>query len=87
MAISIFTRSVPRDVCRLTDVAGNDVHSWCAGGDWIVVSSGRKGFKEGKALYDGVRQPYGEIFAMRAEGSDVAADRHKWEDSARAVRA
>ena len=34
------------------------------------------------ALYDGVPQPYGEIFAMRADGSDVRQlTDNKWEDA------
>lgn len=71
---------------RLTHVPGNDAHSsWCAGGDWIVFSSGRMGFKDEMALYDGVPQPYGEIFAMRADGSDVRQlTDNKWEDASAA---
>jgi TolB protein len=73
---------------RLTKTVGNDAHSsWCAGGDWIVFSSGRKGFKDEMALYDGVPQPYGEIFAMRADGSDVRQlTDNKWEDSSASCR-
>lgn len=70
---------------RLTNAPGNDAHSeWC-GGDWIVFSSGRMGFKDEMALYDAVPQPYGEIFAMRADGSDVRQlTDNKWEDSSAA---
>jgi Tol biopolymer transport system component len=69
---------------RLTRVPGNDAHSsWCSGGDWIVFSSARMGFKDEMALYDAVPQPYGEIFAMRADGGDVRQlTDNKWEDSA-----
>jgi hypothetical protein len=43
-----------RDLRRLTDVAGTDAHSsGCAGGDWILFSRGRRGFKDEKALDDG----------------------------------
>jgi Tol biopolymer transport system component len=68
---------------RITNVAGNDAHSiWSNDGEWIVFSSGRKGFKDEMALYDGVPQPYGEIFAMRADGSDVRQlTDNKWEDA------
>lgn len=68
---------------RLTDAPGNDAHSsWCAGGDWIVFSSARTGFKDEMALHDSVPQPYGEIFAMRADGSDLRQlTDNKWEDS------
>ena len=67
----------------LTDSPGNDAHSgWSPDGEWIVFSSGRKGFKDEMALYDGVPQPYGEIFAMRADGSDVRQlTDNKWEDA------
>src|SRR5450432_1300930 len=68
---------------RLTNSPGNDAHSvWSNDGEWVVFSSGRKGFKDEMALYDGVPQPYGEIFAMRADGSDVRQlTDNKWEDA------
>ncbi len=73
---------------RLTNVYGNDAHSsWCAGGTWILFSSGRMGFKDEMALYDSVPQPYGEIFAMRADGADVhQLTDNKWEDSSASCR-
>lgn len=73
---------------RITNVPGVDAHSsWCAGRDWIVFSSARMGFKDEMALYDAVPQPYGEIFAMRADGSDVRQlTDNKWEDSGAACR-
>jgi Tol biopolymer transport system component len=72
--------SAPR---RLTRVPGLNAHSaWSSDGEWIAFSSGRKGFKDEMALYDSVPQPYGEIFAMRANGSDVRQlTDNKWEDS------
>jgi len=68
---------------RLTHVPGNDAHSaWSSDGQWILFSSGRMGFKDEMALYDGVPQPYGEIFAMRADGSDLRQlTDNKWEDA------
>lgn len=68
---------------RLTNTPGNDAHSiWSADGEWIVFSSARMGFKDEMALYDRVPQPYGEIFAMRADGSDVRQlTDNKWEDA------
>jgi len=71
---------------RLTNVPGGDAHSvWCAGGDWIVFTSSRMGFKDEMALSDGVPQPYGELFAMRADGSDVRQlTDNKWEDASAA---
>ena len=74
---------------RLTTVPGNDAHSsWCSNGDWIVFSSARRGFKDEMALYDNIPQPYGEIFAARADGSDVRQlTDNKWEDASAACRA
>jgi Tol biopolymer transport system component len=71
------------DIRRLTKGTRIDAHSvWSHDGEWIVFSSGRKGFKDEMALYDGTPQPYGEIFAMRADGSDVRQlTDNKWEDS------
>jgi Tol biopolymer transport system component len=71
---------------RLTSTPGDNAHSsWCSDGEWIVFSSGRMGFKDEMALYDGVPQPYGEIFAMRADGSDVRQlTDNKWEDASAA---
>jgi len=68
---------------RLTNSPGNDAHAvWSDDGEWVVFSSGRKGFKDEMALYEGVPQPYGEIFAMRADGSDVRQlTDNKWEDA------
>jgi Tol biopolymer transport system component len=68
---------------RISDGPGSDAHSiWSNDGEWIVFSSARKGYKDEVALYDGVPQPYGEIFAMRADGSDVRQlTDNKWEDA------
>ncbi|MDQ1473474.1 MAG: hypothetical protein QOJ99_4954 [Bryobacterales bacterium] len=68
---------------RLTNTPGSSAHSiWSNNGEWIVFSSGRKGFKDEMALYDGTPQPYGEIFAMHADGSDVRQlTDNKWEDA------
>lgn len=73
---------------RVTKVPGNDAHSaWCGDGQWIVFTSGRMGFKDEMALYDQVPQPYGEIFAMRADGSDVRQlTDNKWEDASAGCR-
>ena len=67
---------------RVTDATGVDGHgSWC-GENWILFSSARMGFKDEMALYDAVPQPYGEIFAIRADGSDTRQlTDNKWEDS------
>jgi TolB protein len=69
---------------RLTNAPGNDAHSvWCSDGETIVFGSGRMGFKDEMALYEGTPQPYGEIFTMRADGTDVRQlTDNKWEDAA-----
>ena len=74
------------DLRRLTNTPGENAHSaWCSDGEWIVFASGRMGFKDEITQYDGVPQPYGEIFAMRADGSDVRQlTDNKWEDSSAA---
>jgi TolB protein len=70
------------DVRRISSGPGSDAHSiWSNDGEWIVFSSGRKGFKDEMALSDSP-QPYGEIFAMRADGSGVTQlTDNKWEDA------
>lgn len=71
------------DLKRLTNVPGSNAHAaWSPDGGWIVFTSGRRGFKDEMATYDGVPQPYGEIFAMRADGSDARQlTDNKWEDA------
>ncbi len=74
---------------RLTEAPGNDAHSaWCSDGQWIVFSSSRMGFKDEMAQYDAVPQPYGEMFAIRADGSDVRQlTDNRWEDASPACLA
>jgi TolB protein len=71
------------DLKRLTNVPGSNAHAtWSPDGAWVVFTSGRKGFKDEMALYDGAPQPYGEMFAMRADGSDARQlTDNKWEDA------
>jgi TolB protein len=67
---------------RLTTSPGNDAHSsWSLDGQYLMFSSSRMGFKDEAPLFDGQPQPYGEIFLMRADGSDqrqITDD--QWED-------
>jgi Tol biopolymer transport system component len=73
---------------QLTHGDGPDAHSaFCSDGEWIVFSSGRLGFRDEQALYDSSPQPYGELFAMRSDGSDVRQlTDNKWEDATPACR-
>lgn len=59
------------DVRQLTDSPANDAHSvWTDDGMHILWSSGALGWKEEAALYDRTFQPYGQIFIMKADGSE-----------------
>ncbi|MDP9038387.1 MAG: hypothetical protein M3O02_03810 [Acidobacteriota bacterium] len=56
---------------QLTHTKGNEAHlAWSPDGERLLVTSSRMGFKD-ESLYTGSPQPYGEIFAMRADGSEV----------------
>jgi Tol biopolymer transport system component len=56
---------------QLSHTHGNDAHlAWSPDGEHLLFTSSRMGFKD-EALYTGAPQPYGEIFVMRADGTDV----------------
>ena len=60
------------EVRKLTNSHGNDAHPiWSPDGNWILFSSSRKGFKDEALLDEWGPQPYGDLYAMRADGSDV----------------
>jgi TolB protein len=67
---------------RLTTTPGNDAHSsWSPDGKWLMFASSRLGFKDEAPLSDDQSQPYGEIFVMRADGSEQRAiTDNQWED-------
>jgi len=69
------------DVRRLTRSKGNDAHmAWSPDGTQILFASTRMGFKD-EATYTDAPQPYGEIFVMRADGTDVQQlTDNQWEE-------
>jgi TolB protein len=72
---------------QLTHSRGNDAHmSWSPDGGFIVFASSRKGFKD-EAVYTDAPQPYGEIFVMRYDGTDVRQlTDNQWEEGTPAWR-
>lgn len=69
----VFTiRPDGKDVSQLTHTKGNDAHvGWSPDGERLTFTSSRMGFKD-EALYtDGGPQPYGEIFVMKFDGTQV----------------
>lgn len=66
---------------RLTHSRGNDAHmAWSPDGEHIVFASTRMGFKD-EVPYTDAPQPYGDIFVMRANGSDVQQlTDNQWEE-------
>jgi TolB protein len=75
------------NVLRLTSTPGNDAHmAWSADGEHIVFASSRMGFKD-EVAYTNAPQPYGELFVMRFDGTDVQQlTDNQWEDGTPAWR-
>jgi TolB protein len=67
---------------RLTITAGNDAHStWSPDGQYLMFASSRYGFKDEAPLFDDQPQPYGELFMMRADGTEQRPlTDNQWED-------
>jgi Tol biopolymer transport system component len=68
-------------VKRLTFSKGNDAHmAWSPDGESIVWASSRLGFKD-EGIYTDAPQPYGELFVMRYDGTNVQQlTDNQWED-------
>jgi Tol biopolymer transport system component len=68
---------------QLTHARGNDAHvSWSPDGEWIVFGSERMGFKD-EGIYTDAPQPYGELFVMRYDGSQLQQlTDNQWEEGA-----
>jgi Tol biopolymer transport system component len=75
LAYDIYTIDVDsREITRLTDHPGVDAHAaWSPDGRWLAFSSTRQGFKDEGALHPRNPQGSGDIYVMRADGSDVRA--------------
>ncbi len=81
-AYEIFTiRPDGTSLKRLTNTHGNDAHQgWSPDGESIVFASSRMGFKD-EVVYTDAPQPYGEIFAMRYDGTAVEQlTDNQWEE-------
>jgi len=59
------------DLRQLTHTKGSEAHiAWSPDGERMLFTSSRMGFKD-EVLYTNNLQPYGEIFVMRFDGTDV----------------
>lgn len=78
--MDVETRQVTT-LTRLTFTRGNDAHmAWSPDGEFIVFVSSRLGFKD-EAPYTDAPQPYGDVFVMRHDGTDVhQLTDNQWEE-------
>jgi TolB protein len=67
---------------QLTHTHGNDAHAlWSPNGRWIAFTSSRMGWKDEMLRPWHGPQSYGEIFVMRADGTDVRQlTDNQWEE-------
>ena len=72
-----------KEVKQLTHTHGNDAHvSWSPDGERLAFTSSRMGFKD-EALNTNAPQPYGDIFVMRYDGTQVEQlTDNQWEEGA-----
>ena len=68
-------------VKRLTTARGNDAHqAWSPDGEHIAFATSRMGFKD-EMTYTDAPQPYGEIFVMRYDGTELQQlTDNQWEE-------
>jgi TolB protein len=60
-----------KELKQLTYTKGNEAHlAWSPDGERLLFTSSRMGFKD-EVLLIGAPQPYGEIFVMRKDGTEV----------------
>jgi len=66
---------------QLTDTKGNDAHlAWSPDGERLLFCSSRMGFKD-EVLLIGAPQPYGKVFVMRYDGTQVEQlTDNQWEE-------
>lgn len=56
----------------MTRIPGNDAHNqWLPDSKWIAFSSAMGGFKDEAVLPPYNPQPYGDLYIMRADGTDI----------------
>jgi len=61
-----------RNLKRVTNRPGNDAHNaWSPDGEWIAFTSEAGGFKDESPIHPYNPQAYGDIYVIRADGTDV----------------
>ncbi len=70
-----------KNLTQLTHTHGNEAHlAWSPDGEQLLFTSSRMGFKD-EALYTNAPQPYGDIFLMRYDGTQVEQlTDNQWEE-------
>lgn len=61
-----------KDLKRVTNRPGNDAHNaWSPDGEWLAFTSEAGGFKDESPIHPYNPQAYGDIFVIRADGTDL----------------